>query len=173
MFAIYAKSSGSVYFKISTERSITYIAESINKAHMATRTVTMVLKNVVQPCRCPFTGGWFLGHTGGTENVVGSKFSDLASIIAQVKDKKVGVCLDTCKPAIYFIVSHFDEFLYKFCLCSGMWPRVDLVKPSTNSLTYRVMISGRRRAGSTLSSTLLMNRQLNQGTIFSATSTSF
>ena len=46
----------------------------------------------------------------GTENVIGSKFSDLASIIAQVEDKKrVGVCLDTCKPAIYFIVSYFDE----------------------------------------------------------------
>ena len=46
----------------------------------------------------------------GTENVIGSKFSDLASIIAQVEDKeRVGVCLDTCKPAIYFIVSYFDE----------------------------------------------------------------
>ena len=45
----------------------------------------------------------------GTEIVIGSKFSDLASIIAQVEDKKrVGVCLDTCKP-IHFIVSHFDK----------------------------------------------------------------
>ena len=34
-------------------------------------------------------------------------------------------------------------------------------------------MSGRRRAGSTLSSTLLMDRQLSQGFLFSATSTSF
>ena len=66
MFDIHAKSSGSIYLKFSTERSIAFIAESISKAHMATRTVTIVLKNVVQPCqcRCPFTRGWFFGHTG-------------------------------------------------------------------------------------------------------------
>ena len=34
-------------------------------------------------------------------------------------------------------------------------------------------MSGRRRAGSTLSSTLLMDRELSQGSLFSATSTSF
>ena len=45
----------------------------------------------------------------GTENDIGSKFSYLASIIAQVEDKKrVGVCLDTCTP-IYFIVSRFEK----------------------------------------------------------------
>ena len=45
----------------------------------------------------------------GTENVIGSKFSDLGGIIAQVEDKKrVGVCLDTCK-LIYFIVPHFNK----------------------------------------------------------------
>ena len=48
MFYIHAKSSGSMYHKISTERSIAFIAESINKTHMATRTVTIVSKNVVQ-----------------------------------------------------------------------------------------------------------------------------
>ena len=31
---------------------------------MATRTITIVLKNMVQPCRCPFTRGWFFGPTG-------------------------------------------------------------------------------------------------------------
>ena len=46
--------------------------------------------------------------------------------------------------------------------------RVDLVKPSTNSLFHRVTMSGRRRAGSTLSSTLLMDRQLSQGSLSSA-----
>jgi len=66
-------------FKMSTESSITSMAESINWAHKATRTVTIVLKN-----------------TQGAKNVVGSKFSDLAGIIAKVKDKtRVGVSIDT------------------------------------------------------------------------------
>ena len=54
-----------------------------------------------------------------------------------------------------------------------MVTRVDLVKLSTNSLFHRVTMSGRRRAGSTLSSTQLMDRQLIQGSLFTATSTSF
>ena len=38
-----------------------------------------------------------VGQAGGG-NVIGSKFSDLAGIIAKVEDKtRVGVCLDTCK----------------------------------------------------------------------------
>ena len=101
MLAIHAQGSGSISHKISTERFITYIAGSINKAHMATRTVTALLLPI-------HTRLIFLDTQEGTESVIGSKFSDLASIIAQVEDKKrVGVCLDTCKP-IYF-VSHFDE----------------------------------------------------------------
>ena len=54
MLDIHSEGSGSMYHITSTERSITCIAKSINKAHMATRTVTVVLKNVVQPCRWPF-----------------------------------------------------------------------------------------------------------------------
>ena len=54
---IFMPKAQTTYHKISTGRSIAFIAENINKAHMATRTVTVVLKNVVQPCRCPFTQG--------------------------------------------------------------------------------------------------------------------
>ena len=56
---IFMPKTQTIYHKISTGRSIAFISENINKAHMATRTVTVVLKNVVQPCRCPFTQGWF------------------------------------------------------------------------------------------------------------------
>jgi len=67
---------GSISSATSTESYITSITESINWAHKATKTVTILLKNM--------------------EKTFGSKFSDLAGIIAKVEDKKrVGVCLDT------------------------------------------------------------------------------
>ena len=69
----------------------------------------IVLKTWYSPVVAHSQDADFLDTQEGTENVIGSKFSDLASIIAQVEDKKrVGVSLDTCKP-IYVIVSHFDE----------------------------------------------------------------
>lgn len=38
----------------------------------------------------------------GAGNVIGSKFSDLAGIIAKVEDKtRVGVCLDTCRLILF------------------------------------------------------------------------
>ena len=90
MLDIHAQGSGSMHHITSTERSITYIAKSINKAHMATRTVT-VFKNVVQHLSLPIhTRLIFLNTQEGTEIIIGSKFSDLASIIAQVEDKKRG-----------------------------------------------------------------------------------
>ena len=51
--------------------------------------------------------------------------------------------------------------------------RVDLVEPSTNSLTYRVTTLGRRKAGSMVFSTLLMGRVLTQRFPFSAMSAIF
>ena len=103
--------------------SIKLIAESINWAHKATSTVTIVLKNMVPPCRCPFAQGWFFWTQEKTRTTFGSKFSELAGIIAKVEDKKrVGVCLDTCKPISLFSISKCIEFLYRFRLCSGMWP---------------------------------------------------
>ena len=76
-FDIHAKSPDSIYHKISTGRSITFIAESMNKAHMATRTVTALSLPIHKRLI-------FLDTQEGTENVIGFKFSDLASIIAQV-----------------------------------------------------------------------------------------
>ena len=57
MFAIHVKSLGSTSSAMSTESSVSLIAKSINRAHKATRTVTILLKNMVQPCRFPFTQG--------------------------------------------------------------------------------------------------------------------
>lgn len=62
------------------ESALTRIASSLNRAHAATSTVTPVLETMA-----------------GSGSVIGSTFSDLASIIAQVDNKsRVGVCMDTC-----------------------------------------------------------------------------
>ncbi|RHZ63269.1 hypothetical protein Glove_330g68 [Diversispora epigaea] len=64
----------------STEQSITYIAECINKAHQETNNVICVIENMA-----------------GSGYVIGSKFKELADIISRVNDKdRVGVCIDTC-----------------------------------------------------------------------------
>ncbi|KAL8829831.1 MAG: hypothetical protein Q9191_001783 [Dirinaria sp. TL-2023a] len=60
--------------------ALTRIAASLNRAISATSTVTPVLETMA-----------------GSGSVIGSTFSDLASIIEQIKDKsRVGVCIDTC-----------------------------------------------------------------------------
>ena len=60
--------------------ALTRIAASLNRAHSATKIVTPVLETMA-----------------GSGSVIGSTFSDLASIIEQVDDKsRVGVCIDTC-----------------------------------------------------------------------------
>ena len=90
-----------------TKCSLTWIADCINWAHKATRTVTTVLENKVQQLSLPSRTrlNFFLTQEG---KGVGSKFSDLAKIIAKVEDKtRVGIFLDTCKPISF--VSHFDE----------------------------------------------------------------
>jgi len=62
------------------KNSIRLIADCINRAHKATKRVKLVLENMA-----------------GAGNVIGSRFSDLAAIIANVDDKtRIGVCLDTC-----------------------------------------------------------------------------
>ena len=56
------------------------IAASLNRAISSTTTVTPVLETMA-----------------GSGSVIGSTFSDLASIIEQVADKsRIGVCIDTC-----------------------------------------------------------------------------
>ncbi|GJE97725.1 AP endonuclease [Phanerochaete sordida] len=62
------------------ENSLALIAECINRAHKETDRVITVIETMV-----------------GAGSVVGSKFSEIGQIIAQVEDKsRVGVCIDTC-----------------------------------------------------------------------------
>ena len=60
--------------------AITRIANALNRAHKAAKTVKPVLENMA-----------------GGGNVIGSTFEDLRDIISQVEDKsRIGVCIDTC-----------------------------------------------------------------------------
>ncbi|KAL6714606.1 DNA-(apurinic or apyrimidinic site) lyase [Lecanora helva] len=60
--------------------AIARIAKALNRAHLATKTVTPVLETMA-----------------GGGNVIGSTFEDIRDIIALVDDKnRIGVCLDTC-----------------------------------------------------------------------------
>lgn len=93
---------GSHLQKISPERSLDLIAESINIALDKTRGVTAVIEN-----------------TAGQGSNLGFAFEHLAYLIEQVEDKsRVGVCIDTCHAfaAGYDLTSDeacertFDEF---------------------------------------------------------------
>ena len=71
---------GSHLQKISPERSLDLIAESINIARDKTRGVTAVIEN-----------------TAGQGSNLGFAFEHLAYLIERVEDKsRVGVCIDTC-----------------------------------------------------------------------------
>lgn len=71
---------GSHLNKISPERSLDLIAESINIALDKTRGVTAVIEN-----------------TAGQGSNLGFRFEQLAYLIDRVEDKsRVGVCIDTC-----------------------------------------------------------------------------
>jgi deoxyribonuclease-4 len=71
---------GSHLKEIDEERCLQLIAESINMALDATKTVTAVIEN-----------------TAGQGTNLGNRFEQLASLIDQVDDKtRVAVCLDTC-----------------------------------------------------------------------------
>lgn len=59
LFVFHSQSPGSALDAMPTESYITWIADCINWAHKATRTVKTVLENRVQPCRCPFAQGWY------------------------------------------------------------------------------------------------------------------
>lgn len=62
------------------DSALTRIAQSLNKAHKATKTVIPVLETMA-----------------GSGSVIGNTFEDLAGIISKVDDKsRVGVCIDTC-----------------------------------------------------------------------------
>ena len=93
-FVIHAESPGSPFGR-SIESSIAMIAESINWAHKATGTVTIVLRNMAAT---PHSHKADFSRREGARNFACSKLSDLARIIAQVQDKtRVGICFDTCK----------------------------------------------------------------------------
>lgn len=91
-------SPGSTVGLATPDESIGFIAESINRAHMATKNVVPVIENMVcwlPPVLVLFSNCFV--NQAGAGNVIGSKFEELAGIIARVKDKsRVGVCLDTC-----------------------------------------------------------------------------
>jgi len=71
---------GSHLKKITEERSLALVAESINQALDNTQGVTAVIEN-----------------TAGQGSNLGYRFEHLAAIIDRVEDKaRVGVCLDTC-----------------------------------------------------------------------------
>lgn len=62
------------------EKAIGRIAEMLNRAHKATKSVVTLLENMA-----------------GAGNVVGSRFEDLRDVIKLIDDKtRVGVCIDTC-----------------------------------------------------------------------------
>lgn len=105
-------SPGSTVGLVSTEKSLAYVAQCINRAHKETREIVIVIENMV--CYWPgmVNGGipfslrsepdLVPGYLGilqaGSGNVLGSRFSELGTIIRQVEDKtRVGVCLDTCE----------------------------------------------------------------------------
>lgn len=71
---------GSHLNKVSVERSLDIVAESINITLAKTRGVTAVIEN-----------------TAGQGSNLGSSFEQLAYLIDRVEDKsRVGVCIDTC-----------------------------------------------------------------------------
>lgn len=71
---------GSHLNRISESDCLARIAESINEAHTATRSVVAVIEN-----------------TAGQGSNLGFRFEHLAEIIEQVDDKsRVGACIDTC-----------------------------------------------------------------------------
>lgn len=96
---------GSHLNKISLEKCLDIIAESINITLDKTQGVTAVIEN-----------------TAGQGSNVGYEFWQLRYIIDRVEDKsRVGVCLDTCHTftAGYNIVSRYDEVFSEFASTVG------------------------------------------------------
>lgn len=78
--SLYNFHPGSTVGKCSISQSITYVSESINRAHSLVPNVIVVLETMA-----------------GQGNVIGSKFEELRDIISKVEDKsRIGVCIDTC-----------------------------------------------------------------------------
>ncbi|KIY49412.1 AP endonuclease, partial [Fistulina hepatica ATCC 64428] len=95
--ALYNFHPGSTVGSATPEESVTLIAECLNRAHKATKSVVTVIENMA-----------------GAGNIIGSDFAQIAQIIAQVEDKlRVGVCIDTCKydfPTCFLVhLKTFDE----------------------------------------------------------------
>ena len=78
--SLYNFHPGSTVGKCSSSQSISYVSESINRAHSMVPNVIVVLETMA-----------------GQGNVIGSKFEELRDIILKVEDKsRIGVCIDTC-----------------------------------------------------------------------------
>ncbi len=91
---------GSHLNKISVEKCLDKVAESINITLNKTKGVTAVIEN-----------------TAGQGSNVGNEFWQLKHIIDRVEDKsRVGVCLDTCHTysAGYDIVGEYDKVFREF-----------------------------------------------------------
>ena len=86
-FCYKSQSPGSTYGAPSSE-SIKLIAESINWAHKATKTVTILLKNMVQPCRRPLTQGWFFWHRKKKERPLAPSFPNWLRSLQRLKIRR-------------------------------------------------------------------------------------
>ena len=96
---------GSHLNKISLERCLEKVAESINMVLERTQGVTAVIEN-----------------TAGQGSNVGNEFWQLRYIIDRVKDQsRVGVCLDTCHTytAGYDLVNQYDRVFEEFASSVG------------------------------------------------------
>ena len=122
------ESSNSMHhYTMSFKDCIALFAESINKAHLATNTVTIVLKNVVQPCRWPFTQGWFFfwTHRRGQKMSSAPGFPIWLGSLPRLKIRRgleSVLTLVSRYTLLFFILTKCFQSLYRFCLCSGMWP---------------------------------------------------
>ncbi|CDO77221.1 hypothetical protein BN946_scf184747.g34 [Trametes cinnabarina] len=90
-------SPGSTVGAGTLEKSLSLIADCINRAHKKTDNVIIVLENMASSLCDLVSSAIDDGCQAGSGNVIGSRFSELGEIIRQVEDKtRVGVCLDTC-----------------------------------------------------------------------------
>jgi len=81
----------------SCRESYAHIADCINRAHEATKTVIVLLENMVRLAITLAISNADSRLQAGKNNIIGFQFEDLAAIIKLVNDKtRIGVCFDTC-----------------------------------------------------------------------------
>jgi AP endonuclease-1 len=110
-------SPGSTVGACSKEESLALVAKAINRAHAEVPEVVCVVENmvshlnarhrqgsiepcrIIEPCRnaCQNEAQALTVQANANSNILGTTFSDLATIIRLVEDKsRIRVCLDTC-----------------------------------------------------------------------------